>query len=516
MSLAPAQEPFDDREKPTPTWSRPAEPMIHRASRKGQVGELERLLDEGGDLEERADVEHDQGPFLKGLTPLMIAARSVDGADTALLRWLVEHGADLSARSQGEVTATWYAAGSGGRWWPHEGCRSPDHVERLRYLLSLGSDPNECASNGRSLVTEACDVGDPDRLELLLEHGATVRTNAESDSYQLPLHLAAASGNAECVRLVIGQGVEPDGRDSGGTTALMMAGSVEVVRLLIESGSDPSAVDSYGNDALQCALEDPYGETCDTDVTAVATALLDSGVDLEWRDEFEKTRLMSAAFGHHDSSVALLLELGTDPQARDGRGATALHSICWQGESPHDEINQACERVIDLLIGAGIDPDGRDQYARTPMHEAAEGDSGSVTAIRVLVRHGANPDPVDNSGKTPLMLAASQGESTCIQALLEAGADPLRRSGDTTIIEMAEHHLQILERPDFLDSMREIHGEIHGEICEMKGNSVDPSDECDDDSQSREVFHQNALISAREVVDLLKKAASHGKTEGGG
>ena len=45
-----------------------------------------------------------------------------------------------------------------------------------------------------------------------------------------------------------------------------------------------------------------------------------------------------------------------------------------------------------------------------------------------MLESGANPDPADNSGDTPLHIAASLGQTEVVQALLDAGADPNARS----------------------------------------------------------------------------------------
>ena len=75
----------------------PPEPRIHRAARLGDLVELGRPLAAGEDVDSRADLEYDYGPFLRQLTPLMVAARSDDGATAETLRWLLGHGADPRA-----------------------------------------------------------------------------------------------------------------------------------------------------------------------------------------------------------------------------------------------------------------------------------------------------------------------------------------------------------------------------------------------------------------------------------
>jgi ankyrin repeat protein len=128
-------------------------------------------------------------------------------------------------------------------------------------------------------------------------------------------------------------------------------------------------------------------------------------------------------------AVEFLLEAGAAPLARQGKGRTALHAVCWQSEGL-PEAAAADERIIDLLVGAGIPVDQPDDDGFAPIHEAAGADGGNATAVRALLRHGAQPDLPGRRGFTPLMIASHGGEIECIQVLLQAGADPLRQDQD--------------------------------------------------------------------------------------
>jgi ankyrin repeat protein len=519
----------DDRDSPSPDWTRPPEPAIHRAARHGDVETLVRLIDEGGDVDERADLEHDNGPHLNGLTTLMVAARSIDGASVETLRRLVEKGADIHARSDGGNTAAWYAAGHGGRWQFHEKAVTPDHVERLRYLLDLGLDANECNGIGRSLLTEACSAGDPARVALLLERGVSpvvgtqqapgspllnrilqrirpgktrVPTGTASSS-EIPLFCAAESGSAKCVQLLLDAGVNPNTRDDSGETPLMSAGSADVVRVLLEAGADRDAVDEFGKDAFQSILE----ESCDADRCGperfdVARALLDAGVDLEQRGRYGKARLASAAFGHHADAVEFLVSVGARADARDSDGGTPLHAICWQGEYSDEETNQACERIIRVLVEAGVSVDAEDRGGQTAMHEAAAGDWGNATAIRTLLALGAAVDPADKQGVTPLMLAAGNGETACIKLLLGAGADPKRadKDGDTAL--------------DAASSNVETWKEIVADGPEKLVDDVEEFLDADATAELRQVFagqedtQASTLKQALESLEMLERVAT--------
>ena len=82
---------------------------------------------------------------------------------------------------------------------------------------------------------------------------------------------------------------------------------------------------------------------------------------------------------------------------------------------------------IRACLAAGADPDPRDKDGRTPLHDAAQG--GRMEVVEVLLAAGADPDARSESGSTPLHKAARwSGKAEAIEALLAAGADPGARN----------------------------------------------------------------------------------------
>jgi ankyrin repeat protein len=341
------------------------------------------------------------------------------------------------------VTAAWYAAGEG---WSREGSRQPESLEeRLRFLLDAGLDARECADNGLSLLTEAAGAGDPGRVKLLLERGASPDPGERRWSFETPLFCAAASGSAECVRLILAAGVPADSRDGEGGTALFHAGSPEVARLFLASGADPRTVDVHDYDPLQMVIEgeSPFCRRTDSRF-GIARLLIEAGADIERRDHFGHTRLYTCAFRRAADAVQFLLEAGAQPFAEQGEGWTPLHAVCWQGDSTAEpELNVACERIIDLLVKAGLPVEARRHQGFTPLLEAAGGDWGNAPAIRALLKHGARPDTPGPTGLTPLMVVAGGGQIECVRPLLEAGADPLRKDhGGRSALDRARRWYQ--------------------------------------------------------------------------
>jgi ankyrin repeat protein len=392
---------------------RPPESDLHRAVRTGDHATVERLLAAGADVDERADLELDHGPHLRGLTPLMTAARSLDGASVATLRLLLDHGADLRARSKGGGDAAWYAAGRGNRLEPWR--IVPNHVERLRFLLDAGLSPRGRNAPGSTCLGEACGAGDPARVALLLERGAPpgpdwsqenedFRTSCDAwfgerrergagavPAWSIPLFRAAESGSAECVRLLLDAGADVSQRDENESTALFAARSVDVVRELVRSGADVRAVDRRRDDALAAILE--FGstehETTISEMLDVARALVEAGANPERASDGKSSRLHDAAFARNAEAVDFLLDLGVRPSA-DSHGRTPLHAIAWQSQDELPRMKAACERIIRALVRDGNPVDARDERGRTPLDEARGGDGPSETAIRVLLELGAH------------------------------------------------------------------------------------------------------------------------------
>lgn len=534
----------DDRDRPTPDWRRPPEPPIHRAARKGDIAELERLVASGANVNKRADLEFDHGAYLCGLTPLMVAARSIDGATVETLRWLLDHGADLQARSKGSKTAAWHAAGHGGRLPFHRKATTSDHALRLALLLDAGIDPAKVDADGRSLLTEACAAGDPARVRLLLERGAPATPQrAPADgrkqskkgrtlnvpgmpkrsrkyvrclpSYEIPLFQAAESGSAECVRLLIDAGADPNERDESGETPLMHAGSSQVVHVLVAEGADVRARCVSEYDALEHLFNlHSWGADAAIDRMDIARALLAAGADLQYTDKNGWSRLHGAAFRHQAEGVKFLLDSGADQKVRDEGGATALHKICWQGEYHDPETNEACRAIVKALVAAGVDPNAKDTDGATPLHEAASGDWGNATAIRTLLRLGADPNLANHAGETPLMLAAERGEAECVAALLEGGADPHRKSaGGASALDCALSHAACYG-PEFEADREEIgrlleanERAMNAALAEFFGeDSASAAADVGEQLIDKNKVDQDSRAEAAATIRLLRKA----------
>ncbi|HTK77485.1 MAG TPA: ankyrin repeat domain-containing protein, partial [Gemmataceae bacterium] len=138
------------------------------------------LLDHGADVNARVKentlsrtIFTMQWFFEPGATPFVRAAQS---SDTALLKLLLEHGADPKIPTDFGDTALTVAGGIG---WV-EGVTyersAKENVEAVRMLLDLGLDPNAANHDGRTPLMGAAHKGRNDVILLLLDRGAKLET----------------------------------------------------------------------------------------------------------------------------------------------------------------------------------------------------------------------------------------------------------------------------------------------------------------------------------------------------
>ena len=106
--------------------------------------------------------------------------------------------------------------------------------EVLKKMLDLGSDPNIKDSNGWSALHYACQLGDYESVEILINSDAII--DAYSNNKRIPLHLAAYKGYPNIVEFLLKNGSDPNYKDELGCTPLHLAakkGNVKCMEFLL-------------------------------------------------------------------------------------------------------------------------------------------------------------------------------------------------------------------------------------------------------------------------------------------
>lgn len=128
--------------------------------------------------------------------------------------------------------------------------------------------------------------------------------------------------------------------------------------------------------------------------------LLDLGVDLNCQ-EFSSlsTPLHLAALCKHEKIVELLLERGADPNFRDSKYCTALHNSVKRSFS----IDNISYKLVTDLLGTDVEIDARDHDGNTALHLASA--QNDQVVIRLLLDQGADLNLENAQMKTPPLMS---------------------------------------------------------------------------------------------------------------
>ena len=223
------------------------------------------------------------------------------------------------------------------------------------------------------------------------------------------LHMAVIYGTEEMVAVLIAAGANIDGRCSKGETPLQTAAragkrALPAMRALIAARANIGAVNNDGDAALHLAAKEGHVET--------VKALIEARADIGALNKYKQTPLHSAVGRRGEAGVvSLLLEKRADVHVVDVGGRTPLHfAVKWRHNT---------EPVVLLLIDAGANIKARDNTGASPLFVAAD----NSNVVEVPVAAGASIRECDDRGQTSLHRAAGWGDYGMAQTLLKAGAN---------------------------------------------------------------------------------------------
>ena len=286
-------------------------------------------------------------------------------------------------------------------------------VAVARELLALGASAEANDRSGETPLLIAVRKGDLALTSLLLEHGVPV--NQANKAGTTALMLAAAASSREIGKRLLATGADPSLRDASGLSAgdyAARSGNAEMAARLGVRAQRPVSGDTRAG-ALH-AGQNPLMVAAERGDDAALARGLASGTDVNATDAQGLTALAYAARAGRSTAVAELLRAGARPNTRDESGWTPLgHSIA-AGELD----------VARQLLKGGADPRALQAGGKPLMAIALE--SRRLDALKMLAGAGADPDQAGTDGLPPLSLAAAGNDMNSVQALLAAGAHPER------------------------------------------------------------------------------------------
>ncbi|KAJ8613812.1 hypothetical protein CTAYLR_004929 [Chrysophaeum taylorii] len=217
-------------------------------------------------------------------------------------------------------------------------------VDRLKMSLEAPSMmPRQCADR---LVEDATRV---------MESIARDASGASHSLSALHCHIAGNGDVKELRRLIDLVPVSQVPGDYDNRCALHLAaanGRVECVRLLVGAGADVSAVDRFGRTPLMEAVLNDKPE--------VIAFLRSHDAELRMSDRLTAQSLCDAAFAGDSKLLANFLNAGANPNASDYDLRTPLMIAAAEGSLP----------LCRELLARGANPRAKDRWGHTPADEA--------------------------------------------------------------------------------------------------------------------------------------------------
>ena len=238
--------------------------------------------------------------------------------------------------------------------------RSGD-VESARLLLRAGASPNEALPDGASALIVAAHSGHGPVGALLLEQGAD--PNAAAIGYT-PLHAAVLRGDLALVQALLKHGANPNRPIIRGTPSRRANGhQFELLGPLVGATPYVQAA-QYLEVGIMRALGAAGADTRLPKADGTTPLMLAVGMLASQAVDRRSHRVLDGAKVEDESDVlpvvAAAIELGSDINAVNAQGETALHSAAAQGFS----------RVVLLLAEKGSDLNVRNKRGQTPLTAA--------------------------------------------------------------------------------------------------------------------------------------------------
>jgi len=368
----------------------------------GSADAVRLLIARGGDVNAKEPSQNQ--------TALMWAASE---RHPNVVRTLIEHGADLQARTRKGFTALHFAAREG-------------DIESAQLLLAAGLDVNILAQSETEekagSTAESGYRGGPAR-----SGGPSYEASVSAGS--TPLLVATVRAQVPFALFLLDQGADPNAGAAGFIPLHWAAGTweggeanpvfgfsdamsgipnrrakLDLVNALLAHGADPNARMSRRPPGFAAGFTDVVGAT--PFLLAAATAdievmrlLLAKGADPRLTTKSNTTAIMAATGMNRTlgesavteaqalETVKLLLELGVDAKALAANGENALFGPSYRGWNT----------LLQLLIDQGADVNATSKAGITPWLAASGlGDRlGGVLfntdTAALLVKHGADP-----------------------------------------------------------------------------------------------------------------------------
>jgi ankyrin repeat protein len=305
------------------------------------------------------------------------------------------------------------------------------HREIIGDLLAKGADAASPGSDGRTPVHHVLDRDWLEFLPAVIKAGGDPNA-VDPRHHESPLEVAVHRKDAGLLRLLLSLGADPDRRNAAGETVahgVLRQPWPEARRLLIDARANFNLPDASGILPLEQAVTARDFALAEELAQAGANARPEVWRVALWQAlsqrDAEAARIwlkLGADPAAADAKGRLPLEWATL------LGDVPLCQVLLNANAPAgDALYLACRDgdrgLTGMLLAAGVSPNRpRAPWLDTPLNAAIR--SGRDDLACLLLDKGAHPFLRGEEGQTPMNLAIARRRPMALEQLLARGADP--------------------------------------------------------------------------------------------
>ena len=313
----------------------------------------------------------------------------------------------------------------------------------MKYLSKGPYSKAKTIVEGRADLSYRNETGSTPLIYTLITNRPEIVNSIKVCKYPEDFLFVMSLNDSKIIRNFLENGADVNSTNSFGETALHLAaanGNLEIVKLLIEKyGANINAKTIRGTTPLMTAMQERSEE--------IANYLLAHNPELNVKEsEWGLTEIMRASLEGYSGIVQELINRKVNVNEKDFDGKTSLMYVV---ESSNNEI-------LKLLINGGAYTEILDLVNEAaPLYIAVL--NGNLEGCRLLLEAGANVNANSKYNVSPLEAASSLGFLDIVRLLLEYGAevkheDINNRSALDYAIE--NHHEEIVSVLSNLDRTR--------------------------------------------------------------
>lgn len=279
-----------------------------------------------------------------------------------------------------------------------------DVEKTVERLLDAGANPSISVATGNFPLHLAAEAGYANIVKLLIQKRADVNRPGAGRITPLCWALILKEGRVEeeietTAAVLLKAGADLTIPTQKGNLPIHLAaqsGYAKIITLLIAHQADVNSQGLYGLTPLSWALLARRGRS-EREIEKTVENLLDDGADLSIPEENGNLPLHFAAQAGYATMVSLLIQRGA---LVNGKGYKGLTPLLWalQGDLA-PPFEREVEKTVETLLIAGADPNLAGEDGNSLLHWAAS--KGAKGVISLLLLYGADKTLQNNQGKIP-------------------------------------------------------------------------------------------------------------------